>query len=70
MFLGHLSLSSSSSFFVLKMDSAGDDDTELIQKEVEMSNTDLVIAVLGSSIGNVMEWFDFAMLSSTDNIID
>ena len=48
------------------MDSAGDDDIELTPKKVEMSNTDLVIAVLGSSIGNVMEWFDFAMYVAND----
>ena len=42
---------------------ADEDVTEITErkKEIEMSTMDLVIAVLGSSIGNVMEWFDFAM---------
>ena len=38
-----------------------EDDTKSRDEKVEMSTTELIIAIFGSSIGNVMEWFDFAM---------
>ena len=47
----------------LKMnsDKVGDNDNKVAKNEQKMSNKKLIIAVLGSSVGNVMEWFDFAM---------
>ena len=45
----------------MNSDKVGDNDNKVAKNEQKMSNKKLIIAVLGSSVGNVMEWFDFAM---------